>query len=166
MNYCREWQETLWLDVHGELTLDLRLEWEKHLEACSPCRKEREQLLWMLKNVTEAMPEPALSHEDAGALYHAVTGKLRGNPPGKVRFREWLFEGYIRPVHALAAFCVMIVAFGWFGLKGPGQTARVETVLDLAGQEQSIVKNIDLLENLELLEEMDTIEKLDQVLRG
>jgi len=166
MDYCREWQETLWLDVHGELTPDERLEWDKHLEICRPCYQERERLLWMLKNVTEAMPEPTLSHEDAGALYNAVTGKLRGEHRGNARFRKWFFDGYIKPVHALAACCLLIVAFGWFGLRGPQQTTRVGTISDSGGQEQSIVQNIDLLENLELLEEMDTIEKLDRVLRG
>jgi len=166
MDYCREWQETLWLDVHGELTPDERLEWEKHLETCSPCYQERERLLQMLKSVTEAIPEPTLSREDTGALYHAVTGKLKAEHLGKSRWREWFFHGYIRPVHALAACCLLIIAFGWFGLRGPQQTTRVGTISDLGRQEQVIVKEIDLLENLELLEEMDTIEKLDQVLRS
>ncbi len=166
MNYCREWQETLWLDVHGELTPDVRLKWEKHLEICRPCYQERERLLQLMKNVTEAMPEPTLAKEDAGALYNAVTGKLKAKHHGIARWRKWFFEGYIKPVHALAACCLLIVAFGWFGLRGPQQTTRVGTISDLGGQEQVIVKEIDLLENLELLEEMDTLEKLDQVLKS
>lgn len=166
MSYCRQWQETLWLDVHGELTLDVRLQWEKHLGTCRPCHQERERLLQMLKNVTEAMPEPALSPEDAGALYDAVTEKLKAKHHGKGRWREWFFHGYIKPVHALAACCLLVVAFGWYGLRGPWQTTHVRTVSDFGRQEQGMVKEIDLLENLELLEEMDTIEKLDQVLKS
>jgi hypothetical protein len=166
MNYCREWQETLWLDVHGELTPDMRLKWEKHLEICKPCHQEREQLLQMLKNVTEVMPEPNMSHEDAAVFYHAVTEKMREKHHGIARWREWFFHGYIKPVHALTACCLLIVAFGWFGLRGPQQTTRVRTISDIGSQEQVIVKEIDLLENLELLEEMDTLEKLDQVLRS
>jgi len=166
MKYCREWQETLWLDVHGELSPQVRLEWEKHLEGCRPCYEERTQLLHLLKNVNEAVPEPSLSHEDAGALYNTITGKLKDEQRGKARRGKSFFGGYNKPIYALAACCLLILVFGWIGLKGPQQTTRIGTISDLGGQEQVIVREIDLLENLELLEEMDTLEKLDQVLRS
>ena len=166
MKHCREWQETLWLDVYGELSPKVRLEWEKHLEGCRHCYQERTQLLHLLKNVNEAVPEPSLSHEDAGALYNAITRKLKEEHRGKTRRRKSFFDGYIKPIHALAACCLLIVVFIWFGLRGPQQTTRVGTISELGGQEQVIVQEIDLLENLELLEEMDTLEKLDQVLRS
>jgi len=164
MKHCDKWQETLWLDVHGELSPQVRPKWEKHLEECEPCYKERTQLLHLLKHVNEAVPEPSLSHEDAGALYNAITGKLKEEHRGKVRRRKWIFEGYIKPIHALAACCLLIVAFGWFGLKGPQQTTRVGTISTPGAKEQLIVTDMDLLENLDLLEEMDTLEKLDQVI--
>ena len=164
MKHCREWQETLWLDVHGELSPQVRLEWEKHLEGCRPCYQERAQLLHLLKNVNEAVPEPSLSHEDAGALYNAITGKLKEEHRGKARRRKSFFEGYIKPIHALAACCLLIVVFGWFGLKGLQQTTRIGTVSDPGAKEQLIATDMDLLQNLELLEEMDTLEKLDQVM--
>jgi hypothetical protein len=166
MKHCDEWQETLWLDVHGELSPQSRLKWEKHLEGCKTCYQERTRLLHLLKNVNEAVPEPSLSHEDAGALYRAITGKLKKEYRGKTEGRTSFFKGYIKPIHALAACCLLIVVFGWFVLRGPQQTTRVGIISDLGGQEQLIVKDIDLLENLELLEEMDTLEKLDQVLRS
>jgi hypothetical protein len=59
---------------------------------------------------------------------------------------------------------MLIVAFGWFGLKGLQHTASVQTVSDLGIEEQMIAKDLDLLENLELLEVMDTLEKLGQVM--
>ena len=166
MKHCSEWQETLWLDVYGELSPQVRLKWEKHLEGCRHCYQERTQLLHLLKNVNEAVPEPSLSHEDTGDLYNAITGKLIEEQRGKARRRKPFFHGYIKPIHALAACCLLIVVFGWFGLRGPRQTTRVGTISDLGSQEQVIVKEIDLLENLDLLEEMDTLEKLDQVLRS
>lgn len=166
MKHCSEWQETLWLDVYGELSPHVRLKWEKHLEGCKPCYQERTQLLLLLRNVNEAVPEPALSREDAGDLYNAITGKLKDEQRGKARRRKSFFDGYIKPIHALAACCLLIAVFGWFGLRGPQQTTRVGTISDLGSQEQVIVREIDLLENLELLEEMDTLEKLDQVLRS
>lgn len=164
MKHCDEWQETLWLDVHGELSPQVRLKWEKHLEECRPCYQERTQLLHMLKHVNEAVPETSLSHEDADVLFNAITGKLKEENCDKNRWRKWIFEGYIKPIHALAACCLLIVAFGWFGLKGPQQTTRVGTIPDSGVKEQLIATDMDLLENLELLEEMDTLEKLDQVM--
>lgn len=166
MKHCREWKETLWLDVYGELSPEMRLKWEKHLQGCRACCQERTQLVHLLKNINEAFPKPSLSHEESGALYNSITEKLKREHPGQTRRRKSFFEGYIKPIHALAACCLLIVAFGWFGLRGPHQTTRVGTISDSGGQEQLIVKEIDLLENMELLEEMDTIEKLDQVLRS
>ena len=165
MKHCSEWQETLWLDVHGELSPQVRLKWEKHLEKCRPCYLERTELLHLLNNVNEAVPEPSLSHEEAGVLYNAITEKLKEEHRVKARWREWFFDGYIKPVHALAACCLLIVAFGWFGLKGLKQTTRIGTVSDPNAKEQLIATDMDLLKNLELLEEMDTLEKLDQVMR-
>jgi hypothetical protein len=164
MKHCNKWRETLWLDVHGELSPQVRLKWEKHLEDCRPCNQERTQLLQLLKNVNEAVPEPSLSHEDAGALYNAITGRLKEEYPTKDRWWKWIFEGYIKPVHALAVCCLLIVTFGWFGLKGSQQSARVGTIFDTGAKEQLIATDMDLLENLKLLEEMDTLEKLDQVI--
>jgi hypothetical protein len=141
-----------------------RLKWEKHLEGCKSCYQERTQLLHLLKNVNEAVPEPSLSNEDAGALYNAITGKLNEEYRGKARRRKSFFEGYIKPIHALAACCLLLVVFGWFGIKGFQQTTRIGTVSDLGGKEQLIATDMDLLENLELLEEMDTLEKLDRLM--
>ena len=164
MKHCDKWQETLWLDVHGELSPQVRLKWEKHLEECRPCYQERTQLLHLLKNVNEALPEPSLSHEDAGALYNAITGRMKEEHNGKSRWRKWIFEGHFKPIYAFAACCLLIVAFGWFGLKGSQQTTRVGKISDHGAKEQLIITDMDLLENLNLLEEMDTLEKLDQVM--
>jgi hypothetical protein len=164
MKHCDKWQEILWLDVHGELSPQVRLKWEKHLEECRPCYQERTRLLQLLKNVSETMPEPSLSHEDAGVLYHAIAGRLKEEHRDKNRWRKWMFEGHIKPIYALAACCLLIVAFGWFGLKGSQQTTRVGTISTLGAKEQLIVTDRDLLENLDLLEEMDTLERLDQVI--
>lgn len=164
MNYCRKWKDTLWLDVHGELSPKERPEWKQHLEECRLCRQERERLLHLLKNVTKAMPEAFLSHKDAGAFHHNVMEKLKVQGNEKAWWQQSFFKGYIKPVHALAACCLLIAAFGWFGLKELQQTTRVGTIFNLGTKEQLITENIDLLENLDLLEEMDTIEKLNQVM--
>ena len=163
MKCCSDRQETLWLDVYGELSPEIRPAWEKHLETCRGCSYEREVLFQLLENVKEAMPVPSLSHKDAEALQNDITRKLK-EKQGNTWFRKPFLSGYIRPIHALAACCMLIVAFGWFGLKGLQNTTSVQTVSDLGIEEQMIAKDLDLLKNLELLEEMDTLEKLGQVI--
>jgi hypothetical protein len=163
MKHCGEWQKTLWLDVHGELSPQVRLNWEKHLKECKPCFQERIHLLNLLKNVNEAVPEATLSHEGFSDLYNTITEKLKAQRDKNKR-KESFFGGYIKPVYVLAACCLLIMVFGWFGLKGFQHPPSGGTVSELRGKEQLIATDMDLLENLELLEEMDTLEKLDQIM--
>ena len=163
MKYCSDWQETLWLDVYGELDPKERPDLEIHLETCSGCFQERKRLLQLLKNVKEAMPAPSLSHENAIALHNNITGKLR-EECDNTWLRKPFLGGHIRPIHALAAGCLLVVAIGWFGLRGFQSLTPVQTVSDTGVEEQMIAKDLDLLENMELLEEMDILEKLGQVM--
>ncbi len=163
MKHCSDKQETLWLDVYGELTQKERPDWEKHLKTCRGCSLEREVLLRLLENVKETLPAASLSHKDVKELQNAIFGKLRGNTDKKW-LRKPFIGGYVKPIHALAACCLLIVAFGWFGLKGLQPTTAVRTVSDRGVEEHLIAKDLDLLENLELLEEMDTLEKLGKVM--
>ncbi|MGD9083035.1 MAG: zf-HC2 domain-containing protein [Desulfobacterales bacterium] len=165
MKHCSDRQETLWLDVYGELTKEERLDWEKHLKTCRGCSLEREVLLGLLENVKETLPAASLSHKEVKELQNAIFGKLRGNSDKKW-IRKPFIGRYVKPIHALAACCLLIVAFGWFGLKGLQPTTAVRTVSDRGVEEQLIAKDLDLLENLELLEEMDTLEKLGKVING
>jgi len=164
MNYCRKWQETLWLDVYGELSPLKRAEWKQHLEACMPCRRERERLLHLLKDVTKAMPEAFLSRKDADVFHNNVMEELRSQRKIKERRQQSFLKGYIKPVYALVACCLVLAAFGWFGFKEFHRTIRVGTISSYKTNEQLITKDMDLLENLDLLEEMDTLKKLDQVM--
>jgi hypothetical protein len=164
MNDCRKWQETLWLDVYGELSPIKHAEWKQHLEGCISCRQERERLLHLLKDVTKAMPEAFLSRKAAGVFHNNVMEKLRSQRIKK----EWLprsfLKGYIKPVYALVTCCLVLAAFGWFGFKEFHRTTRVGTISSFGTNEQLITKDMDLLQNLDLLEEMDTLKKLDQVM--
>ena len=165
MNDCRKWQETLWLDVYGELPPLMHAEWKQHLEGCISCRQERKRMLHLVNDITEAMPEAFLSSKDAGVFHNNVMGKLNAQYPKKARRRRSFFKGYIKPVYALAACSLVLAVFGWFGFKEFHQTTRVGTISSLGMNEQMIAKDMDLLENLDLLMEMDTLKKLDQVMR-
>lgn len=166
MNYCRKWQETLWLDVYGELPPKENTKWKQHLETCRPCCQERERLLHLLQNMTKAMPEAFLDNKDAGAFHNNIMKNLKAQRAsnGKAWWQQSFFKGHIKPVYALAVCCLMIVAIGWFGLKELHQTTRVGALSNLGTKEQLIPEDLDLLENLDLLKEMDTLEKLEQVM--
>lgn len=163
MTYCLDQQETLWLDVYGELASENRSTWEKHLEGCKLCREERDRLLGLFEKVKEEMTVPSLSHLNAVALRNAVTRRIK-DQHDRSWWRKPFLGGYIKPVHALAACCLLLVALGWFGLKGSQYTTPLKTISGLGSEEQLIVKNLDLLENLDMLEEMETLEKLDQLM--
>ena len=163
MKNCRHWQETLWLEVYGELEPEEQIEWENHLATCNGCLHERKRLIHLFENIKEAMPEPSLSRETSRALQTAVTEKLR-EKQRRSWWRNPFLAGYIKPLHVAAVCGMLVVAFGWFGVKGIRHSQTVELASDLGTEEKMIVKHIDLLENLDLLEEMETLEKLDQVM--
>ena len=163
MKNCRHWQETLWLEVYGELGSEEQLRWENHLATCKACVQERKRLIHLLENVKEAMPEPSLSRESAWVLHTAIKEELR-EKHHRAWWRNPFLAGYIKPLHVAAVCGMLVVAFGWFGVKGIQQSQTVKIASDVGMEEKMIVKNIDILENLDLLEELDTLEKLDQVI--
>lgn len=163
MKPCPDHNETLWLDVYGELDPNERPAWEKHLEMCEGCRQERRQMLRLLKAVKVNMPSPALSREKADALVRSITRKLREKREEKWwRKQHWGIPNKFIP--ALAAASILIVVFSWFSMKGPQSPSSMRSISNLKSEEQILVKNFDIIQNLELLEEMDTLQKLVQVI--
>ena len=79
MRSCPEYQETLWLDVYGELAADERPPWERHLALCDSCRLERQRLLQMLDITKKVMSSPTLSPEESSALKASISRALRRN---------------------------------------------------------------------------------------
>jgi hypothetical protein len=122
-------------------------------------------LIHLLGFIKETMPDASLSRESARALRAAVTEKLE-EKHHRAWWRNQFLAGYIKPLHVAAVCGMLVVAFGWFGIRGIQHTRTVKIVSDAGVEEKMIVNNIDILENLELLEEMETLEKLDQVMGG
>jgi hypothetical protein len=162
MKACPNHQETLWLDVYGELKPDERSAWQQHLESCSACREERQRLLGLIERLKEEMTPPELSPEKANALSWSIKRALRNQKAGsRSRLRTWGMPSRLIP--ALAAACFMIIVLGWFGIdkfQGPFKTRNLS---GLNSQEQMIVKDLEIIKNLEFLEEMDTVQKLVRV---
>jgi anti-sigma factor RsiW len=154
---CRNYSETLVLDVLGELN-DSRMcsEWERHLKACGACRIERARTLQLLGRVREAGMPPELSAAQMDAMAGAVGWRLRNERRARPQETGWR----LRLVPALAAACALlvVVAFGyrfkdrWAGPEGGG-----EITAELPAEDLDIIKHLDLLKD------MDTIEKLIHV---
>jgi anti-sigma factor RsiW len=162
MKACPDHKETLWLDVFGELEPHERPAWEKHLEACESCRREREQLAIVLQRVRASMPSPALSREEADAFASTIARKLKQERE-QTWWRKRPFGMPHRFIPAFAAACVLIVALGWFGMKDLRGHFSMKSISHLNSGKQVLPGDLDVVKNLELLEEMDTLHKLVQM---
>jgi anti-sigma factor RsiW len=165
MKSCREYKETLWLDVYGELSPEDRPSWGEHLKKCEACRREREQLVNFLQHLREVSPSPTLSPVKAETLTASIKRKLRG----RQEKRSWptrLLGAPNRLVPALAAACILIVLFGWLGVKEFSAPESAQNASNLKLQEQVLANDLEIVRNLELLEEMETIQKLVKVVDG
>ena len=162
MKPCQDHQETLLLDVYGELAPKERSAWERHLEVCEGCRQERERLLHLVHRLKETMPSPRVSPERASALADSIKRNLRGERKKRWWEKElWGLQNRLIP--ALAAVCLLIVAFGWFSLREYRPSLPFWEISNPNSEEQRIATDLELIKNLELLEEMDVIQKLVHV---
>ena len=155
---CADRRETLLLDIHGELSASEQLAWQRHLETCPGCRRERQELVWLLEAAKQAMSSPALSPEHARVLRESVTMNWRAKQRIPVRWRGLFFGMSLRPVPALVATGFLLVVLGWFGLQGLRSTSPA-----LPGREapkRIMVSDAEVIENLDLLEHIDDIERI------
>ena len=162
MKACQDHQETLLLDIYGELAPAERETWERHLAGCEGCRHERERLRELLLQLKEAMPTPYLSPEKARALADSIL-KGRQKEGEKRWWKGRLWGSPHRLVPAIAAVCLMIVVFGWFSLREIKTPTTFQTGGNLYSEQQMIARDLEVIRNLELLEEMEVLEKLVRV---
>ena len=162
MKACPNHQETLWLDVYGELDPMKRSVWERHLETCTGCREERQRLLGLLDLVRDEMGEPLLSPKKASALSWSIKRGLKERL-ATARWWKGLLGMPNRLIPAVAAVSLIIVALGWFAINKVQSPTLLQNLSGLKSEEQMVVKDLEVIDNLELLEEMDTLRKLVQV---
>ena len=141
MKPCPDRQDTLWLDVYGELAAEERSVWDRHVDVCAGCREERDRLLQMLAMIRESTPRPELSSAQAEALRSSLMKRLTQRR-AKLSRRRTLFGLSLQPIPALAAASVLLVALGWLGLRGIQAPPALRSIFGLNGEEQTIAKDI------------------------
>lgn len=159
MKPCQGYQEKLMLDAYGELDERERFTLEKHLRECEGCRRERERLSLLLERMIESVDRPELSPAESRELTNMIFSKLRRNRE-KSWWWRWDLTGGRRLIPALAAACLIVVALGWFSLKGLHHSATTRPILGQNGELSLIAEDMEVIENLEFLEEMDILDKL------
>ena len=160
MKVCADQRETLLLDIHGELPAREQAVWQRHLEACPGCRRERQEFVWLLKAAKEAMPLPAVSPERVNALGESVMMGWRAKG-ARVWWRGLFFGISLRPVPAFVAAGFLVVVLGWVGLQELQNTSNTPRAPHASTQ--VMVSDAEVIENLDLLEHLDDIERIVRV---
>jgi len=162
MKACLNHEETLWLDVYGELEFNKRPAWERHLENCSACREERQRLIRLFERVKAEMTTPKLSPEKANALSWSIKRGLRDQRDrDRGRAQTWGIPNRLIP--ALASACLILIVLGWFGINTMQSPSGTRDPAGLKSEERMMVKDLEIIKNLELLEELDTVQELVRV---
>ncbi len=157
MNACAAYQETLWLDVYGELTSAGRADWEAHLSACPDCRRERERLRRMLRTVQAETPRPRLTASRGEALTQSILEARRAER------QKTVWPGWLKQAPALLAGCFVIITLAWFGIQQVNPTPSMTASAGLSQEEKLLIQDYEVIRNLDLLEEMDDLKKLVEV---
>jgi len=133
MAACSEHTETLLLDVHGELTPEERIIWEKHLAACEQCRHEKQSLCALIRNAKATLCVSPLSSEEEQHMSFSIQRTLRMEKPDarSARSRWWLAPAF--------AACMVLVVAGWFGLKNFGSPDT--SAITFKGVSEEVARN-------------------------
>ena len=163
MKTCFKYRQTLWLDVYGELDPEKRSSWEKHLDSCEDCQKEKEKLVRTIKTVKTADTTPELSIDRADAMAKSITLRLKEEKESR-GWRNWLPERHVRLIPVMAAASIILVAVGWFNLSDLNLFSPVHTAAPITPEERQMINDLELIKNLELLKEMEALQKLVQMI--
>lgn len=166
MKPCDRYQERLWLDAHGELPPEGRIELTGHLAICPGCRQEERALHHLVRKAAAAGRPPALTAAESGRLTANV---LRALEAGQAR-KPWRLPSFRAPMPAwfrtaaafgMIAAVVAGVGVGFRAFRGADDPIRTAAVP--SQEERILIENLEIIENLDLLEELDDLEKLVRV---
>jgi anti-sigma factor RsiW len=164
MKSCREYEEMVVLDAHGELDSSARAAWEAHLQTCGACREERLRLLKMLAGVKENLLHPTVLPGQTEYLVRFVRSGLSRETKATRGWREFFLGRPFRLMPAMASLCVLVIALYIFGLRAVEGPTRIQTDSDSKPWGELRAEDIEIIKNMDLLTEMDWVQRLVQAI--
>ena len=163
MSTCTDRNESLLLDVYGELGDVAHFELDEHLNICAGCRQEKERLEKLIGLIKEETVPSPLTMAESATLVNGVNRKLASR-----RFsRHWF--GFFQNkrnlwLPAAATACLLIILTTYIGYERFNISKNlVAPKLDISTQLPE--NEIEIIQNLDLLKNLDTLEKLSQVVK-
>jgi hypothetical protein len=163
MMACKDYHESLMLDVMGEPDPENREPWENHLDGCGACRSERTRLIRLMEEMRKSANPPELPEADVDRFAQHISWRLR-NEKIQAGLKQQPRATVLRRIPAMAALCLLL-AFGavlWyragdrFFQPGPVDDQRAEIALPK--------QDLDVIKNLDMLRDMETIRALVQTI--
>lgn len=152
---CEDCRSQLIEYLDGDLTGAAKTNLEAHLNQCLACRDEVHALRETLTLVAQ-MPAP----EPSEAFWQQYLRELRHKvaPAPRLRLSDWFTVPILRPVPALAAGILLLLAVVLSWERGPDPLPMRElTSLDLT-QQLALSQDLDILRQMDFLEEMELLE--------
>jgi hypothetical protein len=163
MMACKDYHESLMLEVMGEPDPENRNHWEKHLDGCGACRSERTRLIRLFKEMRKIANPPEVPETGVERFAQHISWRLR-NEKIQAGLKQQPRATVVRRIPAMVALCILL-AFGtvlWY--RGgdrffqPRQTDEQRAEMTLPKQD------LDVIRNLDMLKDMETIQKLVQTI--
>jgi hypothetical protein len=153
---CKDYHESLMLDVMGEPDPENRGHWDNHLHGCGSCRSERTRLMRLLEVMKKSAIPPELSETEVERFAQRITWTLR-NEKIQAGLKQQPRATAVRRIPAMAAFCLLL-AFGavlWYRAGDrffqTGQTDEQRAEMALPKQDLDVIRNLDMLKDMETI---------------
>jgi hypothetical protein len=163
MSTCADRNESLWLEVYGELGDAEHSELDEHLNICADCRQEKKRLETLIGFIKKQPVPSPLTMVESTTLINGVNRKLTSR-----RFTPHWFDFIHNKrnlwLPAAATVCLLIIMTTYIGYERFNISKNlVAPKLDISKQLPE--NEIKIIQNLDLLKNLDTLEKLSQVVK-
>ncbi len=165
MMACKDYHESLMLDVMGEPDPEIRNHWKNHLDGCGACRSERTRFMRLLEEMRNSANPPELPETEVNRFAQGISWTLR-NEEIQAGLKQPPRATFVRRIPALAALCLLLV-FGavlWYRAGDrffqSGQADEQRAEMALPRQDLDVIKNLDMLKDMETIRTL--VQTIDQ----
>jgi hypothetical protein len=159
MMACKDYHESLILDVMGEPDPKNRNLLENHLDGCRACRTERTRLIRLLETMRNSANPPELSETEVDRFAQGISWRLK-NQKIQAGLKQQPQTTVVRRIPAMVALSLLL-AFGAVLWYRAGDRFFQSVQTDEQRAEMTLPKqDLDVIRNLDMLKDMDTIQTL------